>query len=167
MLEIGPFERNRPGRPGGANIGKGLLDADRPLRAVHDEDQIEIAVAHFTDPPIVRPGPKKRAPLVEAGEQRDQTRRVQCAIGGTFRCFRHDRLPFAASGRVPPKIRPESVESCFPYVRNLSSTGRISISSRMRTSPNASAAQYCAARFSTSPASARAAGRSAPTAMTP
>ncbi len=91
MLEIGPFERKRPGRPGGANIGKGLLDADGPPWPIHDEDQIQIAVSHFTDLPIVRLGPKKRAQVVQPGEHRDQTRRVERAIAGRRVC---DRVKF-------------------------------------------------------------------------
>ena len=55
-LEEGPLRRHRPRRPGGANVRQRLLDADRALRSLaHDKDEIEIAVAHFADLPILWP----------------------------------------------------------------------------------------------------------------
>ena len=61
ILEERPFRRHRPRRSGGANIGQSLLDADRPVRSLHDEHEIEIAIAHFANLPIFRPAAEQCA----------------------------------------------------------------------------------------------------------
>ena len=109
ILEVCPVEGHRPGRAGGADIGQRLLGAHRPLRALHDEHQVHIAVPHFADLPGFRHTAQARAHAVDARKQREERR-----IGNCLRII-HDQSSLRASGSaLPPNARSGSAASCLP-----------------------------------------------------
>ena len=57
------LERHRPGRACDAHIGQRLLDTDRAVRPLHDEDEIEIAIPDFMNSPTLRPAAQQVANL--------------------------------------------------------------------------------------------------------
>ena len=117
ILEERPFRRHRPGRPGGANIRESLFDADRPLRALDDENKIEIPIAHFAHLPMIRPSAEHRPNGFEACEQRRQAARIEYRVGRDYSFIRHHQIPYPSDRTgisTPPKNRPESVASCLP-----------------------------------------------------
>ena len=54
MLEEGALQCHRPALADEADIGQRLLDADPARGAFHQEDEVEIAVAHLGDLPVRR-----------------------------------------------------------------------------------------------------------------
>src|ERR1700676_2324263 len=100
ILEECPFRRHRPRRPGGANIGQSLLDADRPVRSLHDKHEIEIPIAHFADLPIFRVVAEKCANVFEASDQREQTLGIEYPIRRGCPFIRHDQLPLTTARNI-------------------------------------------------------------------
>ena len=120
VFEECPFERHRPRRSCRANIRQRLLHADRSVRSLHDEHEIEIAVADFPHSPIFGFGSEQRANVAEFRDQRKQAPGIERPVCGGGQLLRQDQLPFAVVWPTalrtasPPKVRPESGASCRP-----------------------------------------------------
>src|ERR1700722_15183553 len=116
MFEECPFGRHGPRRPGRANIRQSLLDADRPVRTLHDKYVIEVSIAHFADLPIFRPVAEQCPHVFELSHQREQALRIEYPVGREFLFMCHDQLPSVIGLGIspPPKTRPESVASWLP-----------------------------------------------------
>jgi hypothetical protein len=68
ILEERPFRRHWPRRAGGANIRQSLLHANRSVRSLHDEYEVEIPIADLADLPKFGPTTEKRTNVFEASK---------------------------------------------------------------------------------------------------
>jgi hypothetical protein len=68
ILEERSFRRHWPRRPSGANIWKSLLHTNRSVRSLHDEYEIEVAIANLADFPNVGPTTEKHANVFEVSK---------------------------------------------------------------------------------------------------
>ena len=61
VLEEGALQRQRPAFADQPHIGQRLLHREAAGRAAHQEDEVQIAVAHFLHPPAVGRAAETRA----------------------------------------------------------------------------------------------------------
>ena len=77
VLEEGAVERQRPAFAHQPHIGQRLLDAEAAGRAAHQEDEVQIAVAHFLHAPAAGRAAETRAERGDFGEIGGKARHVE------------------------------------------------------------------------------------------
>ena len=77
VLEEGALQRQRPAFADQPHIGQRLLDAEAAGRAAHQEDEVQIAVAHFVDAPAVGRAAETCAERRNFGETGGEARHVE------------------------------------------------------------------------------------------
>jgi hypothetical protein len=82
VLEMSAFRRHGPSRTRDPNIGQRLLETDGPRRSVHQEHQVQVAVTHLPDAPVLGTPAQQRGYAVELRDERRNALGIQNLVTG-------------------------------------------------------------------------------------
>src|SRR5262245_27201683 len=113
-LEERALECHRPGRSSGTHVRQRLFDTDGPVRSLDDENEIEIPIPDFVNPPALRRSAQQGSNLGQRSDQGGYGVSVEDSVGGRCVYTRHGQLPAPVTASTPPKTSSGSAAFCCP-----------------------------------------------------